>query len=299
VTVNKLSKRKEYAAATASSSLADACTHGACLPAKQSLPLPGKARYRAKRVTRRRRAGKLAAAMAIAVGKENFVLHKLHSLSGIIPVGYYMVQHLVLNSFTLGGPEKFNAVIGFFESMPKFFLLTMEICAIWIPLLFHAIYGIFIVSRAKPNYFGSVYGWSQNLMYTFQRWSGILLFFFLILHVVTTTGYKYATGSSKVVEYAAWHDKLATAPYLWLVVYIVGVATASYHLAYGIWNFCIRWGITVSDKAQNAVQKFAFAFFVVITLIGWAALAGFLIPQHQTTQVVRELPPSSHTAFAS
>jgi len=141
------------------------------------------------------------------------------------------------------------------------------------------------------------------LMYTFQRWSGIFLFIFLIVHVITTTGYKYVTGSAKVVEYAAWHDKLTTAPYLWLVFYMVGVAMASYHLAYGIWNFGIRWGITVSDKAQNTVQKIAFGFFIVITLIGWGALAGFLLPQNQptsagTAQVMRQMGSTSHSKFS-
>ena len=215
--------------------------------------------------------------MALAIDKENYLLHKVHSLTGIVPVGYYMVQHLVLNSFTIAGPEKFNAVIGFFEGMPKFFLLTLEVCAIWLPLLFHAIYGLFIVSRAKPNYFGSVYGWSQNLMYTLQRWTGVFLFFFLIFHVVTTTVMKYITHSAKVIEFDAWYTKLTSNYCIWLVVYMIGIAAAAYHLAYGIWNFSIRWGFTVSDKAQNTVQKFAFAFFVVITLIGWGALGGFLI----------------------
>jgi len=221
--------------------------------------------------------------MALALDKENYFLHKLHSLTGVIPVGYYMVQHLVLNSFTLAGPEKFNAVIGFFESMPKFFLLTLEICAIWIPLLFHAIYGMFIVYRAKPNYFGSVYGWSRNLMYTLQRWTGVFLFFFLIIHVSTTTGMKYLHNDAKVVEFDAWYTKLTTPPYLWIVLYILGVAAASFHLGTGIFNFCVRWGITTSDKAQNAVQKFSMAFFVAITLIGWAALGGFLIHGNRST----------------
>ena len=221
--------------------------------------------------------------MALALDKENYFLHKVHSLTGIIPVGYYMVQHLVLNSFTIAGPEKFNAVIGFFEGMPKFFLLTLEVSAIWLPLLFHAIYGMFIVSRAKPNYFGSVYGWSQNLMYTIQRWSGIFLFLFLIIHVVTTTGMKYKTGSAKVIEFDAWYTKLSSPPFFWLILYLLGVAMASYHLAYGIWNFGIRWGLTVSDKAQNSMQRFAFGFFIVITMIGWGALGGFLIHGNRTT----------------
>lgn len=215
--------------------------------------------------------------MALALDKENYVLHKLHSLSGVVPVGYYMAQHLVLNTFSLAGPEKFNGVIGFFESMPKFFLLAVEICLIWIPILFHAVYGLFIIGRAKPNYFGSVYGWSRNLMYTLQRWSGVFLFFFLAIHVCTTTAAKYYYSNPRLVEFDAWHEKLSSPPYLWLMFYIVGVTAASFHLGTGIWDFCIRWGITVSEKAQNAVQKLSFAAFIALTLLGWAALAGFLL----------------------
>src|SRR5690349_3661910 len=115
--------------------------------------------------------------MALAIGRENFVWHKLHSLSGIIPVGFYVAQHIILNSFSLAGPDKYNGVSGFFYSMPEHILWTIEIAVIYIPLLFHAIYGLFISSRAKSNYFTTHYKWSQNRMYTLQRWSGIFLFF--------------------------------------------------------------------------------------------------------------------------
>jgi succinate dehydrogenase / fumarate reductase cytochrome b subunit len=215
--------------------------------------------------------------MSLALNRENFFWHKVHSLTGVIPVGYYMVQHLVLNSFSLAGATYFNAVIGFFEGMPWYFLLAMEICTIWAPLLFHAIYGLFIWGRAKPNYFETKYGWSQNRMYTLQRYSGLFIFFFLILHVSTTTGAKYLNHNSELIKFDAWHDKLTGHYYLWTILYILGIAASSYHLAYGIWNFCIRWGITISDAAQERVQKFSLVFFVGVTLIGWAALLGFIV----------------------
>ena len=41
--------------------------------------------------------------MSLALNRENYFWHKVHSLTGVIPVGYYMVQHLVLNSFSLAG----------------------------------------------------------------------------------------------------------------------------------------------------------------------------------------------------
>jgi succinate dehydrogenase / fumarate reductase cytochrome b subunit len=219
----------------------------------------------------------MKAEMSLALNRESFFWHKVHSLTGVIPVGYYMAQHLVLNSFTLGGPEKFNGVIEFFEGIPKHFLIVLEVFAIWLPLIFHAIYGMFIVGRSQQNFIGTKYGWSQNSMYTFQRYSGIFLFFALIFHVSTTTVQKYITGNAEAIKYAAWHDKLTANGGILLIFYVLLVLTASYHLGYGIWNFCIRWGITVTDAAQARIQKLAFAVFIFLTLTGWGALAGFLI----------------------
>lgn len=228
--------------------------------------------------------------MAVALTKENFLLHRIHSITGIVPVGFYMAQHLILNSFSLGGESYFNGVINFFEGMPKHFLLVLEIVAIWIPLLFHSVYGVFITGRAKPNYIGTKYGWSQNRMYYLQRVSGIVIFAFLIMHVATTTGAKYLANDADVIKYAAWHQKMSNP--LWLVVYMVGILASAYHLGYGIWNFSIRWGIAISEKAQMSVQKIGFAAFIFLTLTGWAALFGFLL--HKPT-----LPAEKATLSAS
>lgn len=237
--------------------------------------------------------------MALALNKENFLLHKLHSLTGIIPTGFYMCQHLTLNSFSLASPgtnSKFDGVINFFDSIPPHVLLGMEALMIWLPLVFHAVYGMFITSRAEPNYVGTKYNYSQNRMYLFQRISGVFLFLALIVHVTTTTGVKYALAlqgkheeASTSIKWMAWHEKLTGSYHLWLVFYMALVAFASYHLAYGIWNFSIRWGIAVSEKTQLGIQKFAACFFVVITLLGWAALAGFL--QTPNTEAASVLAP--------
>lgn len=216
--------------------------------------------------------------MSLSLQKENYALHKLHSLTGVVPIGFYMLQHLTLNSFSLAGPEKFNGVIDFFESIPKHLLLSLEVLVLWLPILFHAIYGVFIVGRAQPNLFSEKYGWSQNRMYTFQRWSGIVLFLFLIVHVITTTVAKYVLpAGAELIKYQAWHDRLTSFGFIWLAFYLIGTICASYHLAYGIWNFCIRWGITVSEKSQLVVQKASGVLFVGVTLLAWGALFGFVV----------------------
>jgi succinate dehydrogenase / fumarate reductase cytochrome b subunit len=153
-------------------------------------------------------------------------------------------------------------------------------------LLFHAVYGLFIVDRAKLNYLNSPYKWSQNRMYTLQRLSGIFLFVFLIYHTIENTGMKYYNHDSSLVKFNAWHSQLTSHNYLWLVFYMAGVLTASYHLCYGLWSFCIRWGLTISDAAQMRIQRFSFLAFLALTVIGWGALAGFVIPRKkQSTEV--------------
>ncbi len=212
--------------------------------------------------------------MALSLAKENYVLHRIHSITGVMPVGYYMVQHLALNSFAVAGEAQFNGVIAFFEGIPKHVLLTMEVLMIWVPLLFHAIYGVFIISRAENNYFTTKYKWSHNRMFFLQRLSGLLVFAFLIYHSLSTTVYKYVTGDVERLKFAAWHEYFSQ-PF-WVLVYALGIISASYHLGYGIWNFCIRWGITVSEAAQTRIQKFSALVFVALTLLGWSVIAGFI-----------------------
>lgn len=209
--------------------------------------------------------------------RENYLLHKLHSLSGIVPVGFYMVQHLTLNSFSLAGPEKFNGVIRFFAAIPPHILLALEIGAIWIPLAFHAVYGVFIVARNSDNYSMPAYKFRENRYYRLQRWSGIVAFLFLCAHVWTTTVATKTQGHA-AIEYEAWNSLLTGNGYIVFALYALGLTACAYHLAYGVWNFCIRWGITINEKSQMAMAKVSAFVFVALSLLGVSALYGFINP---------------------
>lgn len=232
--------------------------------------------------------------MAVSVARENYFWHKLHSLTGVVPVGYYLVQHLALNSFSLAGADKFNGVIAFFHAMPLHVLLAITILFVWAPVLFHAVYGLFIASRAMPNLSQSAYKFRENRYYTFQRISGVVIFFFLCYHVTATSIASKVTGDKTIIQYDGWADKLSAPvfgiPYFLLAVYVIGVTASSYHLAYGLWSFCIRWGITISEQAQNTLWKFAKGAFVVVTLLGYMALAGFFYSPFEKSEYASEPP---------
>jgi len=216
--------------------------------------------------------------MAISLSKENFILHKIHSLTGVVPVGFYMLQHLTLNSFSLAGPERFNGVINFFESIPKHVLILLEVCMIWIPLFFHAAYGFAIVNRAKGNLSNPNYGrFKENRFYSYQRISGVIALLFIIAHFATTTVAKYISGNAETIKYAAMQHKLTSFGYLPFVIYLIGIAAAAYHFSFGLWGFSIRWGLIVKQESQDRFFKCVRFLFIGVLLLGWGALAGFLI----------------------
>ena len=209
--------------------------------------------------------------------RENFILHKLHSLSGVVPVGFYMVQHLTANSFALAGANRFNNVIDFFASWPPHLLLGVEVLGIWLPLLFHAVYGIIIVSKADGNYSSKAYRYRENKYYTLQRWSGVVAFFFLIGHFASTTVRAKMMGP-EAIKFNAMADLMAwpNGLYFGFILYAIGVTACAYHFAYGIWNFCIRWGITVKESSQMATARVSFVVFIALTLLGVGDLVAFL-----------------------
>src|ERR1035437_9303086 len=109
-----------------------------------------------------------------------FLLRKLHQLTGIVPLGLFYFVHIYTNSTALNGAKNFDDHVGGIHDMP--YLLFIEIFGIFIPLLFHSVYGVLISVEAKPNMLS--YGFARNWFYLFQRITGIFLFFFLLFHIL-------------------------------------------------------------------------------------------------------------------
>ena len=99
----------------------------------------------------------------------SFVLRRLHSLSGIVPVGAFLFEHiLVSNSTAITGPDAYARQVSFLANLPLVFFL--ELFGIWLPIAFHALYGFYIWYRGDGN--AIQYPWSGNWMYTAAEWSG-------------------------------------------------------------------------------------------------------------------------------
>lgn len=201
-------------------------------------------------------------------GNSEFSKRKLHSLLGVIPVGLFLTQHLIVNSFAKRGPEAFEAAAHFMEALPA--RIFLEIFVIALPLLFHAIYGVYIAFTAKSNL--GRFGFFRNWMFVLQRVTGILTFIFVVWHVWETR-MQVALGKD-TVDFNMMADILSNPAML--AFYIIGVVAAIFHFANGLWTFCITWGITVSKRSQQINTYVTMAIFLILSYVGVTALLAFV-----------------------
>ena len=58
-------------------------------------------------------------------GRDPFLLRNLHSLSGVIPVGAFLVEHFVSNAFATRGPAAYAKQVELLSSFPFVFYLEL------------------------------------------------------------------------------------------------------------------------------------------------------------------------------
>ena len=200
----------------------------------------------------------------------SFLLRRLHSLTGIIPVGAFLLEHFLSNAFATKGPEAYTKQVELLTSFP--FVVGLELFGIWLPILYHALYGFYIWYRGDSNV--AEYPWSGNWLYTSQRWTGAIAFIYIVYH----TWHLRFTGIHLQSHPAAAFGKVQMelqSP-LMVAFYVIGIVAACWHFSYGIWLFCAKWGITVGTTARRRFGYACFALAVVLIVVGLASEFSFL-----------------------
>ncbi|HZH33947.1 MAG TPA: hypothetical protein VEX64_03850 [Pyrinomonadaceae bacterium] len=217
--------------------------------------------------------------MAIKISR-TFLLRKLHQLTGIVPLGAFFFVHMYTNSTAMSGAKVFNEHVEGIHHLP--YLLFLEIFGIFLPLLFHSVYGIFISMEARNNVFS--YGYGRNWFYWFQRATGIFLFFFLLFHILNlrfgvipgleSYGNPVAGNANQAFNIVAAEFKNIFI----LILYILGVAATAWHLAYGFFLFAVDWGIIIGEKAQKYALYGSVGLAIFLTAVGANAAIAFVRP---------------------
>ncbi len=175
----------------------------------------------------------------------SFLWRRLHSLSGIVPIGAFLVEHIVSNFETWNGPLAYAKQVVFLNSLPLVRILEWGL--IFIPLAFHAGYGLFITFRGRSNV--NVYPWASNWMYIMQRVTGIIALAYIIQHVWRQRFAGVQLPEHPGAAFAKVQHELSN-PWM-LAIYVIAMVATCWHFAYGVWLFGTKWGITPGDRARK------------------------------------------------
>ena len=179
------------------------------------------------------------------LARYHFALRRLHSLTGVLPIGAFLVEHLLTVYAAVLG--KYTEYVGELEHLP--WLRLIEWGFIILPITFHGLYGLFITTTGQSNVLR--YRFSGNVRYTLQRISAVMLAVFLAVHLfkfrfnyLLAGGQEFTTDNALAMTIHGLRDGRIVA------FYVLGVSAAVFHFANGLWTAAITWGVTLGARSQ-------------------------------------------------
>ena len=194
-------------------------------------------------------------------------------------------------------PLAYAQQVKFLNSLPL--VRVLEWAFIFIPLAFHALYGLFIAFRGRVSV--NVYPWASNWMYVSQRITGIIAFLYIVQHVWRQ---RFSGISLPENPGAAFHKVQVELSNPWmLAIYVIAMIATTWHFAYGIWLFAAKWGITPGEKARKKFGYVCTAFGLALCLMGLASIYAVVwkypnAPANRNARPTRRhrlTRPNSHT----
>lgn len=224
------------------------------------------------------------------LARHHFLLRRLHSLTGIVPVGVFLINHLLTNYTAFEGPRHFDDHVGWIHSMP--FLLLIEVFGIFLPLAFHAAYGVVIALQGQSNV--RQYPYMDNWRYSLQRLTAWITVVFIVVHLLHFRFIhwfgvmEYKDANPFFFNFTQEGFTRWLPLWVWLSIYMVGLVAAVFHFCNGLVTFCITWGITVGDRARQYASVAAGGLALV--LLAWGVLSLYALATYDPATLTDGLP---------
>jgi succinate dehydrogenase / fumarate reductase, cytochrome b subunit len=194
---------------------------------------------------------------------------KLFSLSGVVPLGAFLLLHLWTAAALLSSHAVYDRQVSFFHGGP--ILIIGEVVLVLAPLLFHAGYGMWLTTQPRP----AKHHYESALMLSLERISGVVVLAFVLWHLWQTrwpawTGHLLVGSySTKLVEQLS----SLNGGIPWIALgYLVGLAATVFHLVNGMTSFCATWGIARTPPWQRRTRLLVRAAGILFFSLGAATV---------------------------
>ncbi|WP_081743295.1 succinate dehydrogenase cytochrome b subunit [Arthrobacter sp. H20] len=215
--------------------------------------------------------------------RSTVVLHAAAAVTGLIMV-LYLLAHMYGNYKVFSGQVAFDGYSHYLRTMGE--PLLPRTGALWIirvvllaSVLIH-MYAIIALWRrmrkATAGKGGRRYQSRKNprgVQRTYSsftmRWGGIIIFLFVIYHILHLTVNAIAPGGASESPY----ERVVNGFSIWWVVatYVIAMLALGFHLRHGFWSALASLGANTSPARRRLFNQTATVLAVVITV-------GFLIP---------------------
>ena len=202
-----------------------------------------------------------------------FYMRRLHSLVGLVIIGVFLFEHVFTNSTVLHGAKAFNDALAMMDLIPRPVFYGLEVFAIAVPILFHAIYGIYIALQGNNN--PGRYGYVRNWQFALQRWTAWILIPFLIWHVFHLRILTKAIGGTPI-SYELMHSLFTGHPIV-AILYAIAMIAAIFHFCNGITTFCMTWGIAKGPRVQTVIGVLSMLLCLLLSLVTIAFMVSYFV----------------------
>lgn len=191
---------------------------------------------------------------------------------GVLPIGLFVLFHLIVHATALGGADVYNAVSVRLERLP--FVQAIELGVIALPLVAHVVLGIALGNSEPASRLPHRY--ASDRLHASLRATGAFLTIWVVFHVWSTR---------MVPEVARREADLFTlvreqldSP-LVLAGYAAGIVAVALHFGIGL--------TALAPPADARARRLGIAAATAVLVIGLAALGGFLAHAPRTGFVAR------------
>jgi succinate dehydrogenase / fumarate reductase cytochrome b subunit len=198
-------------------------------------------------------------------------LQRVFSLSGLVPLGAFLLLHLGINARALRGSAAFEGTVRAVQSLPL--LGIIEALFVFAPLALHGALGAWLVVRGltlEPS------PYPRDLRLA-MRISAVLVLLFLAFHLPElrfhSRGPRLGGGELATLLDAHLASTWRGIPWRGLL-YLAGTASVTFHLACGVWG----WFAREHPGPDNARRRRWLALGALLAgLATWAAFADVVV----------------------